>query len=160
MHRTVLVLGDPLVLRQSRLADRLLARLFGASLDRELAGGRSPEASRLLAARAQDIVSPRKRQALACNWGHLLAAAYRPRSRRVPAVPVRGDRITAAEPAIRELMRRLSTPAPVPARGVAMASVLLTDGTGPVYRGHASGVLAAAVDAALAQLDPAAPLMA
>lgn len=159
MHSTVLVLADPLVLRPCRLADRLLARAFGASLDRELAAGRSPEASRLLAARARDIVSPRRRQALADNWGHLLGAAYRPRGRRNPAVPVRGDRITAAEPAIRELMRRLSNPGPVPARGVAMASVLLTDGTGPVYRRHAGGTLAAAVEAALAQLDPAAPLI-
>ena len=162
MHRTVLVLADPLILRPCRLADRLLARAFGASLDRELAGGRSPEASRLLAARAQDIVSPRRRQALAGNWGHLLGAAHRTRGRRNPAVPVRGDRITAAEPAIRELIRLLATPAPIPARGVAMAIVLLTDGTGPVYRRQAGGtaVLAAAVEAALAQLDPAAPLMA
>ena len=159
MHRTVLVLADRLVLRPTRIADRWLARSLGGWLDRELAAGCAPETSWLLAARAQQIVTPERRQALAHNWNRLLGTAHRAHGRRDPAVSVRGDRITAAEPAIRELTRRLSTAAPLPARGVAMASVLLTDGTGPVYRQHAGDTLAAALEAALDQLDPAQPLI-
>jgi hypothetical protein len=66
----------------------------------------------------------------------------------------------AAEPAIRELVSRLSAALPVPARGVAMARVLLTDATGPLYSRQARDGLPAALEAAIAQLDPARPLLA
>jgi len=160
MQHATLVHGDPLVMRPCGPADRLLAHVLGASLDRELAIGRAPEASRLLAARAQDIVSLRRRRALARDWDHLLAVASRAHGRRYPARPIRAGRITAAEPAIRELTRRLSAPSPVAACGVAMASVLLTDATGPVYNRSSGVTLAAAIEAAITQLDPALPLMA
>jgi hypothetical protein len=42
---------------------------------------------------------------------------------------------------------------------VAMASVLLTDATGPVYNRRSSVTLAAALEAAITELDPALPLM-
>jgi len=156
-ERCTLVLGDPLILRPRRLADRMLARVFGAALTRQLAAGRPPEAARLLAVRAQEIVRLNNRQALARDWIHLLRAARR--APRIAAVPVRADRIAAAEPAIRELARCLTAPLPVTAQGVAMASVLLTDVTSPVYSRHSPVTLAAALDAAMAQLDPAVPLM-
>lgn len=154
---TNVVLGDPLVLRPLRFADRLLAYVFGASLDRQLAAGRPPEDALLLASRAQLIVRPRSRQAVAGNWNHLLAAARQPSRRRAVQLPA--DQIAAAEPAIRELVRLLTTPLPVRAQGVAMASTLLTDATGPVYSRRSSVTLAAALDAAMSQLDPALPLM-
>jgi hypothetical protein len=75
------------------------------------------------------------------------------------AAPVRADRVVAAEPAIRDLVNRLATPLPVPARGVAMARVLLTDATSPVYSRRAQVALGDAVAAAAAQLDPALPLL-
>ena len=108
MNSSLLVgdLGDPLVLRPCRAADRLLARMFGASLDRQLAAGRPPETSPLLAARAQDIVWLSRRRAVARDWEHLLEAARSTRRTRSPAVPVRSAAISAAEPAIRELARR------------------------------------------------------
>src|SRR5262245_38307912 len=56
---------------------RVLARLLGASLDRQLAAGRPPESSPLLAARARLIVSLPRRTAMAGNWRHLLAVAAR-----------------------------------------------------------------------------------
>jgi hypothetical protein len=156
-RRGTLVLGDPLVLRPRRLAEGLLVRAFGASLDRQLAAGRPPEATPLLAARAQDIVSLPSRRALAANWDHLLRVArHAPMSR---TNFVRAGRVAAAEPAIRELARRLSAALPVAARGVAMASVLLTDASGPVYNERSSVTLAAALEAATAQLDPSLPLM-
>lgn len=155
-RRGALVLGDPLVLRPRRVADGLLARAVGASLDRQLAAGCAPEATPLLAARAQDIVSLPSRQALAANWDHLLRAARRPMTR---TNFVRAGQIAAAEPAIRELVRRLTTALPVAAQGVAMASVLLTDASGPVYNPHGSVTLPAALEAAITQLDPALPLM-
>jgi len=156
---STLILGDPLVLRPRRLTDRVLAHVFGASLDRQLAAGHAPEAALLLAARAQHIVSPASRMAVAGNWNHLLKVTRSGQLSRSPAISVRADRIAAAEPAIRELVRRLTTPLPVKAQGVAMASVLLTDATGPVYSRNSDVTLAAALEAAITQLDPALPLM-
>src|SRR5665647_824050 len=54
------------------------ARLFGGSLDRRLAEGESPATSRLLATRAQLIVSPSQRQALAQSWLLLLEPSDEP----------------------------------------------------------------------------------
>ncbi len=162
---SILVLGDPHPLPPRRPGDGVLARLFGASLDASLAAGHSPESSRLLAARARDIVSLRGRRSMAGNWEHLLRVARRaqraPRGPRAPAgaMPVCADRVVAAEPAIRDLMNRLAAPLPVPARGVAMARVLLTDATSPVYSRRSHVDLSHAVAAAAAQLDPALPLL-
>jgi hypothetical protein len=168
----ILVLGDPTVLRPRRLADRVLARLLGASLDESLAAGSAPESSRLLAARAQAVVTPRARRSVVANWERVLRRAYRaqPRPSGQPhrstwpgasraAVPLCADRIVAAEPLIRELTARLTASAPVPARGVAMARILLTDATGPVYQRRARVPLTTALAAATAQLDPALPLL-
>jgi len=157
--KSTLVLGDPLVLRPQRLADRALSHMFGASLDRQLAAGCPPEVALLLAARAKHIVSPASREAVARNWEHLLNVAHSGQPSRSRAIAVRAHTIAAAEPAIRELVLRLITPLPVRAQGVAMASVLLTDATGPVYSRRSPLTLATALEAVIAQLDPSLPLM-
>jgi hypothetical protein len=157
-------LGGPAALQPRRLSDRMLAHVFAASLDESLAAGCPPESSRLLAARARDIVGLGKRRSLAGHWEHLLRVARRTppgtwSHARQPAVPVCADEIVAAELVIRDLMTQLTLPLPVPARGVAMARALLTDPRSPVYRRQAAVALTAAVAAATAQLDPALPLM-
>jgi hypothetical protein len=146
-------------MHRHRVTDRLFARALGSWLDDRLAAGEPPEATRLLAARGRGIVSPPRRAGLAHDWEHLLDVAGRP-----PVVPARGvsvrrTAIIAAEPAIRELARRLRASLPVSARGVAAASALLTDGLGPVYDHHAPVTLADAVEEAVRWLDPALPLM-
>jgi len=157
-QRTI-VTGDPLAVRRSRLADKLLARLFGASLDRQLAAGRAPESSARLAARAQHLVAIRTRRRLARNWENMLRTARHADGAYHPAIPVCSDRIIAAEPDVHELVRRMTAPLPVPARGVAMATTLLTDALGPVYNPRSGDSLVAALGAAIAELDPALPLM-
>ena len=157
--RNTLIVGDPLVMRPCRLADRLLARALGASLDEQLAAGCSPESSPLLAARAQDIVSLPHRESLARSWDHLLRVARRGPTLRTPAVPLNATAILAAEPAIRELTERLTAQLPVPARGVAAATTPLTNATSPVYGRQSPDALAGLLDDAINQLDPARPLM-
>jgi hypothetical protein len=154
------------VLWPRRLGDGILARVFGASLDTLLAVGCAPESSRLLAARARQLVSLPERRALAHSFEHLLRVAHRAAGRRstgshaaTAEVPIRADRVVSAEPAIRDLISRLSAPLPVPARGVAMARLLLSDATGPVYSRRSRADLTAEVAAAAAQLDPALPLL-
>jgi hypothetical protein len=157
--RPALAPGDALVIRPGRLADRMLARALGASLDQRLATGCPPESSRLLAARAQCIVSLPHREALARSWDHLLRVARRAPTLRTPAVPLNAAAILAAEPAIRELTARLTAPLPVTAQGVAAATIPLTNATSPVYGRQSPDALARLLDDAIIQLDPARPLM-
>lgn len=140
-----------------RIWDRVLASSRATSLDERLAAGASPESGRLIALRARALVVPARRRRLASDWGRLVRAA-----RERPAathVPLRRDRILAAEADIRELQRSLRASAPVPARGVAMASSLLADGAGPLYSTSPRVDLRAAVQEAIRQLDPSTALL-
>ncbi len=163
-RQVTLVLRDPcgpgsLMARPRRLTDQLLARLFGSSLDRQLAAGRPPETGRLLAARAQVIVALPRRRALARKWERVLREAGRPAGPGSARLLLCRDRIAAAEPGLRELMARLAVPLPVTAQGVAAAGTLLTDAAGPLYNRRSPISLGAAVRTATGQLDPAAPLL-
>ncbi len=123
---------------------RVLASWAATRLDRELAGGASPEASASLAARAAWLTSSRVRRDLAASLRGILAtagepvAAVWPRSpigpARTPRIPVRATRISRSAPLLAEVTSRLLEPGPVPVRGVAMVSQLLANGAGPLYR--------------------------
>lgn len=156
----MMVIEDLAGAAPSGLGDTLRSRVLGASLDAQLAAGAAPESSRLLAARARDIVAPRRRRALAGYWERLLRVAHGyQQAHRSPVVPVCADRVVAAEPAIRDLIAQLKTSLPMPARGVAMARVLLTEATSPVYDRRARPDLVTAVEAAVTELDPSRPLL-
>ena len=96
---------------------------------------------------------------MAGSWDHLLRVARRAPADRTRAVPLNAAAILAAEPAIREMMERLTAPLPVTARGVAAATIPLTDATSPVYGRQHSEALAACWRSRSAQLDPAQPLI-
>jgi len=138
--------------------DRALARIRGPLLDTSLAAGASPESGPLIALRARALVVPAQRRRLASDWERVVRAA-RERPASTKQVPLRRDWIVAAEADIRELQRSLRASAPVPARGVAMASNLLTDGTGPVYNRNSRADLRAAVQEAIQHLDPSRELV-
>jgi hypothetical protein len=146
--------------RSSRITDRVLARTLGLQLDRRLAAGCSPDSARLVAARALDLVSLAARQALADDWEHLLSMAEHAPAPTLGRMALHRDRIIAAEPEVRELAACLRRPLPVAASGVAAASVLLTDGAGPVYNLRARPGLRDALRLAIARLDPSVPLFA
>jgi hypothetical protein len=134
--------------------DRLLARALGASLDRQLAAGEPALAWPAGAARAHYLASPAGRRQVIQGWNTLLRRVRRP-AQRLP-MPLCRERIIAAEPDVRYLLALLAGPRPVAARGVAMAMVLLTDGTSPVYNRRSPLSLTAATRDAIRQLDPAA----
>ncbi len=137
---------------------RLLAGVLALRLDGQLAAGLSPESNRLVAARAEKLVSLPVRSALAQHWGDLLRQAARPPAARTPVVPICRDRIMAADEDIRLMLEGLSTRLPVPARGVAVAKHLLTDGTGPLYNKSSPVDLVDAVREVVELLDPATSL--
>jgi len=160
---TMLLIRDPinpeqLVPRPNQTWLRLLARMFAPSLDRQLASGCAPESNRLLATRAQRLVSSSMRRALAHNWLDLMNVVRRPPVVRSPHTPICRDRIIAAEDDIRAMLEALSTALPTPARGVAMASWLLRDGAGPLYNRHCAVDLGTEVREATVQLDPSVSL--
>jgi hypothetical protein len=134
--------------------DRLLARPRATSLDRQLAAGRSPGSGRALALRAQEISSPAGRRELARRWEHVLDLAGRPPAALTPRGPLCRGRVAAAERDVREMLAVLTGALPITARGAAMASVLLSDGTGPLHNRRSPLDLGAEIRHATRQMHP------
>ena len=156
-HRTVL-LADAEAHRwvqvQVRRGDRVLMRLRGSTLDARLAAGTPPERDRLLAVRAATLVAPSTRQALAGYWENVLARLGERPSPASSRIPLRHDSVRLAQDDIRSLVDLLRSSPVVAARGVALAHLLLTDGTGPLYSKYAVTRLPLAVQNAITYLDP------
>jgi hypothetical protein len=123
--------------------------VLASALDRQLAQGCAPESSVLLAARARTLVSPSVRATYAGFWQHLLTrAALLPASRSLRG-PFNREAIGACTARMADVQRGLAAEGPVSARGVAMVSRLLGDGTGPLYNRR---VRAAQLDVTLRQV--------
>jgi hypothetical protein len=131
---------------------RVLARIKATSLDRRLAAGETAATDRLLAARARQIVARHSRWRLADDWEHLLTAAREPIVPRSPRLPVQSTTIQAAEHHVRELVALIRQPVQANPRGIARASLLLTDGAGPLYNPRRSADLIPALRAAAGTL--------
>jgi hypothetical protein len=131
---------------------RALARIRPTSLDRRLAAGERAATHRLLAARAHLIVARNSRLRLADDWEHLLTRARQPNVPRSPRLPVQSTTVLAAEHHVRELIALIRQPAHVKPRGIALARLLLTDGTGPLYNPRRSADLVPALQLAAAAL--------
>jgi hypothetical protein len=148
--------GCPIA-RHVRLIDRLRARVGARRLDQQLALGAGPDASVVLALRARTLVAMSARRDLARSARRVLAAAQAPGPRRL-AVPVCRDRVTDSAAEFGELIGRLLAACPVPAQGVARASVLLCDASGPLYHRASPDDLRARVREAADALSPLSPL--
>jgi hypothetical protein len=113
------------------LGTRLTARLWAASLDRELADGADPADCPQLAARAAHLTARETRIRLAGTVERFVIAAELPTARgRIR--PSRGG-VRANRTQMLELAARLRDDAPVYARGVAECKLMLSDGAGPAY---------------------------
>jgi hypothetical protein len=123
-----------LTARPVRRRDLAFARLLAHSLDRELAEGRPPEARWLRAVRASLLTDPATRLQLASDWQHAVARSRTVHGFARGTVTPRGLHSADADDLVDQLARRLSAPVPVPVRGAAKANLLLTDGSGPIYR--------------------------
>ncbi len=73
---------------------------------------------------------------------------------RRPRVPICRDRVRESAEELEDLIRRLLAHGPVAARGVALASALLRDGSGPLYHRANPDDLRARVREAVTALDP------
>lgn len=133
---------------------RLQMRVHADTLDRLLAAGVPPESDVLLALRAERLARPRTRETLARTIERLLLASQTYGDRRTrPSMAVL-PRVACARADLEALVERLRAPAPLSARGVADTSLLLRDGSGPVYRYESTADLGALVRRIAAELDP------
>ncbi len=150
VHHTALVrVADGLALRTIKRQHRLIARIFSHSLDGQLAAGQAPEDRWLRAVRASVLSEQRCRQRLARTLGHVLARAEGGERRPLAGIAPRGALTHPGREVIATLIDTLQSPGPASAQGVAMAAVLLSDGTGPLYRPRSVEHLSAAVAAAI-----------
>ena len=131
-----------------------MAKARSLTLDAELAEGHAPDTDRLRMVRAEVLTAPLVRLELAKAWGGVLARSTRPASVGPARIPLQYQQVRAAEAGIRRLATGLRSPGAVNVQGVAMASLLLTDGTGPLYNPARSADLRGEVEAAADHLDP------
>jgi len=138
-----------------RLRDRLAARLRAAHLDRELATGIPPETDPALLLRAERLIKPSMRRALARDLRRIMRDARGGHVWLEARIPSRRREVTEAADELEQLAARLDDDAgPVEPRGVALVRRLLTDGCGPLYFTGAAEHLRAAVERAMHVLEP------
>jgi hypothetical protein len=123
------------------------------SVDKELADGGDPVRSPALALRARQLVSEGSRRQLATGLERLVEDAKRVAPARAIAVPVPRHEIVGAQTCLLSIAASLRDDRPVYARGMALLSRRLSDGSGPAYNPHAGDSLREAVAVAAGALD-------
>jgi hypothetical protein len=137
--------------RAPGLGSRLRAHLDAQRLDAALAAGADPMASPDLTARAELLLRPRTRRALAHGLRRAAADASRTRMAISAAVHVaRPDVHENARPLL-ALAAELLDPCVRPG-GIALTRRLLCDGAGPLYAPSGAGELRDAIEEARAAL--------
>jgi hypothetical protein len=126
------------------LLTRLKVATHHLELDARLAAGANPDVSPELARRAHDLLGQRVRQRLADGLENAVVDAVAPPYDHGTSVPVQREAVLAAEHDLLRLAGALRSDLAPPVRGIAAASVLLTDGTGPVFAPHPPGTLSEA----------------
>jgi hypothetical protein len=137
------------------LRRRVEAILLADRLDHALADGALPETDVLLALRAERLACAHMRNELACSVGRLLRAAGEPQGglSRAASMAVL-ERVRESHDVLEELVDHLLAPVPVSAQGVALARILLRDGSGPLFRYESRDNLTSQVRRAIDALDP------
>jgi hypothetical protein len=131
--------------RKPTLEDRVVARMLGRSLDRELAAGASAQLSGAHEARAQQLISVRTRRAVANHLDRLIERAESPPARfQIVAGPC-CEQVRQAPEMIRATAVLLRSEEPVEARGVARLKTLLSDPMGPCYTPGPAGTFTVAL---------------
>jgi hypothetical protein len=121
--------------RTRGLEDRLVARMLAPWLDRELADGAEVPLSNAHAARAEQLISPHTRTAVARSLEKLLERAQTPkRAAPIATIPLCREQVVGAAPLIASTVSRLRSGERVDARAVARLKLLIGDRRGPFYR--------------------------
>lgn len=131
------------------VVSRVRLALLADRLDRRLMNGETP-VDGLLLLHARRLVTRDEREALARALRSAIDDAHAPSlwNRRVP---VRRTSVLAAQDLIDDITLRLHAPRGIDYRAVARLRVLMSDGTGPLYR-RGRGSLTAELKAVLARM--------
>ncbi|HEY3185841.1 MAG TPA: hypothetical protein VGJ70_00110 [Solirubrobacteraceae bacterium] len=121
-------------------------------LDRDLAAGVPPDCDELHAARALQLLSPRRRRQLAAGLETVVRLASTPPTFDARA-PLQRAAIRAERHALLDLAARLLAPRPVSAQGVAIASLILSEPQSPLHEVTAPGAIEALALTALTALE-------
>ena len=134
---------------------RLRVRWNAAQLDAALAAGADPGASRSLALRGQQLAEPKHRARIARSIDRLLELVERGAMPQlsITRAPLQPGRVEHSRTQLMELADRLEAADSLPVRGLAMANLLVEDGTAALYAHEPSDPLRPAVEAILAALD-------
>ncbi len=120
---------------------RLRVALHRPELTRALAEGGEPGSSDELALRASQLTSERNRRSMGRTLRRTIDEAHRPPLGRHKVLIRRSD-VLDAEPAIRAMIDRLSSPEPVRVEGMAMIEMILTNAdNSPLYNTSPRGRL-------------------
>jgi hypothetical protein len=129
--------------------DRITARWRSRRLDFALAAGAPPESTPAFALRARRLVDLSHRRSMADALRRIVREAHEGVHPSFVRIVPRRSRVAAASGELGMLADALAEPGPVQAQGVAVAWILLTDGTGPLYDASSTASLrATAISAA------------
>ena len=133
---------------------RCSTRWRARELDRQLAAGADPMQSDELSLRVGQLGSTKGRQRIACALRGAVALAERDAYPVMLAAPaIQRSAVRAGGGLLLEIAERLLSREPVGVRGVAIASQLLEDRRGPLYRDNAARPLTVTAFDALVALD-------
>lgn len=132
---------------------RIRVRLAAPRLDARLAGGEDPAGDATLARRSHQLVSRLVRRRTAAAVQRLLSGPPA-RVGFSASVPVSWKPVEIAQPALEQLVAALRARESVRPRGVALTRLLLTDGSGPLYRPVSPDALHESAREALFALGP------
>lgn len=132
---------------------RLVTWSRALALDRELADGADPMQSDELSLRVGQLRSAKRQARLACALRGAVELAARPIDHlMIPRSPIRRSEIQANRELLLELAERLCS-GPVDVAGLAMTSLLVVDGSSPLYGEQARRPLRVAAFEALTALE-------
>ncbi len=134
--------ANPAAPRIAGVPLRLRVALMRGRLDAALRDGEEPYESRELSLRAGQLTRRRRRLWLAAALERAVAAADRPRGGA--SVPVHRNAVREARTELLRLAGELAEREHPSPRGVLLATGLLSDGGGPLYRPSSRGALAQA----------------
>jgi hypothetical protein len=112
---------------------RFHVRLKRHKLDRQLAAGANPNASDCLRERSRQLVTEESRRSIAASLRRFLDDASSGSASLSSQVPIARDAIRASRWDIEEIIERLDAPSYLCAQGLAQLSLLLTEGTSPLF---------------------------
>jgi hypothetical protein len=139
--------------RPRRLGLRARVWLKSLELDTALAGGANPTQSDELALRAKQLTEPGRGRELAEAITHVIEIADRNNRAATPPAPLRPRQIQTNRTLLFELAKRLRGPRPSNLKGLAMTSLMLENGRGPLATDGSPATLERAVRACLSALD-------